>query len=60
MHLESRTFVMLWLAGVFALMGAMKYLGIDGAFLAGMMGIVGIVVGFYFGRKVSAESSVSE
>ena len=55
MHIESRTFVMLWVLIAFGLMGFMKYVGIDGAFLAGMMGLVGIVVGYYFGRKPPTE-----
>lgn len=60
-HVESRTFVMLWVLAAFGLMGFMKYIGIDGAFLAGMMGLVGIVVGYYFGRKPpDATSRVSE
>ncbi len=42
---------MLWVLVAFGLMGFFKYIGIDGAFLAGMMGLVGIVIGYYFGRK---------
>ncbi len=51
---------MLWILVAFGLMGFFKYIGIDGAFLAGMMGMVGIVIGYYFGRKPpNAQSSVS-
>lgn len=57
--MKHRQFVLYWLLAVFGLLGAFKFLGLDGELFAGITGLVGVVIGYYFGRRENATNSVS-
>ncbi len=56
--MNPREFVMLWLLAVFALLAFAKWLGINGEFFAGIAALVGVVIGYYFGRRSDTPSSI--
>ncbi len=58
--MSPREFVMLWLLAVFALLGFAKWVGINGEFFAGIAALVGVVIGYYFGRRADTPSSLPQ